>query len=101
MKYFDFPIEASESLVIKHGEPSESTDEILVIPEGQEEFDVTQYLYEYVVLAIPARRVPCEIDEEEFVCDQEMIDKLEKLNAAPTIEENKNPLWEQLNKLKN
>lgn len=101
MKYFDYPIETSESLVIKHGEPAESTDEILVIPEGQEEFDVAQYLYEYIVLAIPARRVPCEIDEEEFVCDQEMIDKLEKLNVAPTKEETKNPLWEQLNKLKN
>jgi len=86
MKDFDFPIEASESLVIKHGEPAESTDEILVIPEGLEEFDVSHYLYEYIVLAIPARRVPCEIDEEEFECDQQMIDKLEKLNVTPKEE---------------
>lgn len=101
MKTFPFPVEASENLVIKHGDPLESNDEILVIPDGQEEFDVAHYLYEYVTLAIPARRVPCELDPEEFKCDQEMLDKLQKLNVSPKEEEIKNPLWEKLNKLKN
>lgn len=100
MKTFSFPLETSENLVIKHGDPLESNDEILVIPEGQEEFDVAQYLYEYLSLAIPARRVPCEIDAEEFLCDQKMLEKLQKLNVNPKEEENKNPLWEKLNKLK-
>ena len=101
LKDFDFPIDAQENLVIKHGNPEESNDEILVIPEGQEEFDLSHYLYEYIVLAMPARRVPCEIDEEQFVCDQEVLAKLDE-HAADTSEnvEPNTPMWEQLKKIK-
>ena len=103
LKGFDFPIEGEEELVIKFGNPEESNDEILVIEEGDEEFDIAHYLYEYIILAIPARRVPCELDEEEFICDYETKDKLDSLtsDSINEEEENKNnPLWEQLNKLK-
>jgi uncharacterized metal-binding protein YceD (DUF177 family) len=102
LKYFDYPVDAEADLVIKHGNPDESTDEILVIPEGQEVFDVAHYLYEYVVLAIPARRVPCELDETSFKCDYEVLDKLNNLatDAEEEKQEPNNPIWEQLNKIK-
>ena len=112
LKAFDFPIDAEGDLVIKHGSPEESTDEILVIPEGQEEFDVSHYLYEYIILAIPARRVPCELDDadnpdsyrdrESFKCDYETLDKLNKLatDSEEESESENNPMWEQLNKIK-
>lgn len=101
MKEFDFPINAEADLVIKHGNPEESTDEILVIPEGQDEFDASQYLYEYIILAIPARRVPCEVDEQKFQCDYDVLDKLDSLSSGPVEEKNaENPMWEKLNKIK-
>jgi uncharacterized protein len=101
LKDFDYPISAEENLVIKHGNPDESTDEILVIPEGQEVFDVAHYLYEYLILAIPARKVPCELDAEIFRCDYDVLNKLEKL-AVDTEEkpDPANPIWEKLNKIK-
>jgi len=101
IKNFDLPIASEEDLVIKFGNPDESNDEILIIPEGETQFEISQYLYEYIILAIPARRVPCELDEKEFVCDQEMLDKLNSLNSASDEEkEPNNPMWEQLNKIK-
>jgi uncharacterized metal-binding protein YceD (DUF177 family) len=103
LKGFDFPIEGEEDLVIKFGNPDESNDEILVIEEGREEFDVSHYIYEYIILAIPARRVPCELDENEFECDFETRDKLDKLTSDSDdngSENNNNPLWDQLNKIK-
>lgn len=100
LKGFDFPLQANESLVIKHGNPEESTDEILVIPVGEDEFDIAHYIYEYIVLAMPVRKVPCEIDEEQFECDYETLDKLESISSESKEEEPINPLWEQLNKLK-
>lgn len=104
IKFFDFPIESEEDLVIKHGNSEESTDEILVIPEGQDEMDIAHYLYEYIILAIPARRVPCELDEDQFECDYEMVEKLEDMEAQSDLQEedeaDKNPVWEQLNKIK-
>lgn len=101
LKEFDFPVEGEENLVIKYGNPDESNDEILVIEEGVEEFDVSHYIYEYIILAIPARRVPCELDEEKFKCDYETLDKLNSLTSdSDESENNNNPLWDQLNKLK-
>lgn len=100
LKEFDFPIDGEESLVIKFGNPSESNDEILVINEGDEQFEISHYLYEYIVLAIPARRVPCEIDSDKFICDKETLGKLNSLISDDESEIKNNPLWDQLNKLK-
>ncbi|MGZ3883741.1 MAG: YceD family protein [Bacteroidia bacterium] len=97
-KSYDFPVEAADHLVVKFGNPDESTDEILVISEGEGQADVSQYLYEYISLALPFRRVPCEIDER-FECDYETLNKLNE-NLAGEEDETTNPLWEQLNKLK-
>ena len=94
---YDFPIEASEELVVRTGNPDESTDEIMVVNENAGQADVSHYVYEYIMLALPSRRVPCEIDED-FECDY---DTLNKLNENSVQEEEKtNPLWDKLNKLK-
>ena len=101
LKDFDFPIQSEESLVIKHGNVDESTDEIAVIPEGIEEIDLTQYIYEYIVLSSPARKVPCEIDNKLYVCDNETLSKLNEISIdGEQKSEPTNPMWEQLNKLK-
>lgn len=100
---FDFEIESTERLVIKHGNPAESTDDILVIPEGLDEFDLKHYLYEYIVLAVPIRKVPCEIDDELYKCDEETLKRLNEVSTDVEKEEDSemtNPMWEQLNKIK-
>ena len=97
LKDFDYPIEAHEKLVLKHGDPAESNDEILVLKEGNDEADISQYLYEYITLAIPTRRVPCEDFEDGAECDTETLNKLEENRID---EEPANPQWEQLKKIK-
>ncbi|MBS1637316.1 MAG: DUF177 domain-containing protein [Bacteroidetes bacterium] len=96
LKEFDYPIEAHENLVIKHGDPAESNDEILVLKEGNDEADISQYLYEYITLALPNRRVPCEDLEGDIECDYETLNKLEENR----VDEEPNPQWEQLKKIK-
>jgi uncharacterized metal-binding protein YceD (DUF177 family) len=102
LKEFDLPIEANENLVIKHGNPNDSTDDILVIPEGQEEFNVSHYIYEYVILAIPARRVPCELNKKLYICDTETLSRLNEVSTdnEENNEQKINPMWEKLNKIK-
>jgi len=97
---YNSPISGHEKLVIKHGNPEESTDDMLVLREGLEEADFTQYLYEYIELAIPSKKVPCE-DEEfdiDVECDQETLAKFNELK----IEEppNENPEWDKLKNIK-
>jgi uncharacterized metal-binding protein YceD (DUF177 family) len=100
LKAFDIPVEGTEHLVIKNGKPSDSTDEVLMVPEGETQLDVTQYIYEYVLTAVPVRKVPCEIDSKKFKCDKAVLKKLNENSISAESAED-NPLWEQLNKLKN
>lgn len=93
LREVDYPIEAHEKLVLKHGDPAESTDEILVLKEGTEEADISQYLYEYIATALPGRRVPCEdFGKDEFECDYETLNKLEENQTK----EETNPAWDKL-----
>lgn len=95
---YDFPVEAAEKLVLRTGDPDDSTDEILVVNENAGQADVSHYLYEYIMLALPSRRVPCEIDADAE-CDEETLKKLNE-NSANEEENETNPMWEKLNKLK-
>ena len=95
---YDFPIKAESTLIVKHGNPDEGNDEVLVIPEGAGEADISHYLYEYIILALPSRKIPCEI-EEDFECDEETLLKFNE-NAVQEEKEEVNPIWEQLKKIK-
>ena len=97
---YDSPISGNEKLVIKHGNPEESNDDILVLKEGLEEADFTQYLYEYIELAIPSRKVPCE-DEDydlEVECDEETLAKFNEVKIEDQPSEN--PEWDKLKNIK-
>lgn len=99
LKEFDFPIACTEKLVVKTGKAENSTDEVLMVSEGETQLDVTQNIYEFILTAIPARRVPCEIDKKRFKCDEEMLEKLNQ-TSIPTENDENNPMWDKLNKVK-
>jgi len=99
LKGFDIPISGKEKLVIKYANSSESTDDIMAVPEGETALNITQYIYEYIITAVTARKVPCEIDKKLFKCDNSMLKKLNE-NSGPEESEETNPIWEKLNKIK-
>ncbi len=74
----DFPISGKERLVIKHGDTSETNEDILVLRMGLEEADITQYVYEYIATAIPLKKIPCEAVKpfNNTICDQVLLQKL-------------------------
>lgn len=92
-------ISGHEKLVVKQGNPEESNDEIVVLKEGLEEIDITQYLYEYIELAIPSRRVPCEEDDNDVQCDKETLAKFNELKVEEESEKT-DPKWDQLKNIK-
>ena len=99
LKEFDFPIESEDQLFVKNGNTEESNETLLVLPEGETEVDLSQILYELITLAIPSRRVPCEIDKKIYKCDNETLQRL----GDVSIEEepsDENPLWDELKKIK-
>ncbi len=98
---FDQEIEdASLQLVIKFGgEYNDENDEILMLPHGEYQFNIAQYAYEMLVLAVPQKRIhPGVLDG---TLQSEALEKLEALQPKEEKEnkEDTDPRWDDLKKL--
>lgn len=99
---FNQPVIGDYSLVVKFGEEFNNDDEnILILPHGDFEINVAQYIYEYIILAVPAKLVHPGIADGTLKSD--ILTKLEEL--SPKDENHKtpsgeiDPRWESLKKL--
>jgi uncharacterized protein len=97
---FDLPVSCRNRLVIKFGTMHEESDpEIITVPRDENEFDLKQYIYEYVHLALPIKRIHPEDQSGNSTCDPVM---LEKLREHIVEEEGaEDPRWSELKKLIN
>jgi uncharacterized metal-binding protein YceD (DUF177 family) len=90
----DLPIEGTDRLIVKFGlEWLEESEEILIIPETDSRIDISSFIYEYIMLKLPYKRVH---PEGKGLCDRTVIDKLEHHSESET-----DPRWEALKELKN
>jgi len=90
------PIKGSLDLVIKFGdEYNDDNEDILIVPHGEYEVDIAQYIYEMIVLAIPLKKIHPGIIDGSMKTD--ILDKLEELK--PNNEQNNksiDPRWDKL-----
>ncbi len=97
---YDQPISSNLHLVIKFGEEyNDENDEILIIPHGEYQINISQYIYEMLVLAVPQKRIhPGVLDG---TLQSEILDKLEELQPKEIKEESEDtdPRWDDLKKL--
>ena len=55
---FDLPIHDEREFILKLGtETAEESDDVVVIPAEQADYDVSSLVYEYIILAVPIHRV--------------------------------------------
>ena len=97
---YDQKINATLELVVKFGEEyNDEMEDLLIIPHGEFQINIAQYVYEMSILAVPAKRTHPGI--EDGTLDSEILKKLEELTPK---EEKKNenetdPRWDSLKKL--
>jgi DUF177 domain-containing protein len=74
-------------------------DDIITIAANEHELDLSQYIYEYITLSLPIKRVHPEDEKGNSTCNKEVLKKLEKFLIE---EENKNtdPRWNGLKNIK-
>ena len=96
---FDLAVEGTLFLVVKFGEEyNDDDEEILILPHGEYQLNVAQYIYELIVLSIPVKRV--HPDVLNGTMHSVVLDKLEAL--APREHHNTmtiDPRWESLKNL--
>lgn len=99
---YDQTIDDDLNLVVKFGdEYNDDNEAILIVPHGEYEINVAQYIYELIILAVPIKRVHPGI--EDGTLQSEIFSKLEELSPN---EDNKtkssegiDPRWNNLKKL--
>ncbi|MFC5047888.1 YceD family protein [Aquimarina hainanensis] len=101
---FDLPIENDLFLVIKFGTAyNDENEELLILPHGEYEVNVQQYIYELVVLGLPQKRVHPGV--EDGTLDSDILDKLEELSPKKETLKKDNeeidPRWDKLKNLLN
>ncbi len=94
---FLLPVYGKERLIIKFGNDfHEENEEVLIIPVGETQIDISPFIYEFVHLLIPYRRVHPEDENGNSQCDPEVIKRIDEREAASEPD----PRWEVLKKLK-
>ncbi len=85
-------IATNQQLIVKFGDSTGNTDDdILVLGPSEHEVDLSQYIFEYAHLALPARHV----HESEQDCDQEALKRL----AVYKVDTTANTQWAELKNL--
>lgn len=101
LENYEQQINTNPRLIIKLGkERSEETDELEIIPESANEINIAQYIYEYICLALPIRKVHPENEKGEPLCNKTILEKLKEHTTNKHTTEELDPRWDALKDLK-
>ena len=79
----DVEVKGNERLIIKLGDHYyEESEDVQVIPDTAHKFDLGPFLYEYIHLLLPIRRVHPEDEKGNSQCDPEIIEKLKVIKIV-------------------
>lgn len=99
---FDMPLHGNNKLIVKVGGDFEQSedDDITCVADNEHKIDLTQYIYEYIILSIPIKRV----HPEKAACNEAALGKLSGFAVEEddkNNEEPKNdPRWDNLKNIK-
>ncbi len=93
---YDQSIVGELNLIVKFGEKYNSDDEvILVLPHHEYELDISQYIYEIIILSTPTKRIHPNVVDGTLKTD--VLEKLEEFKYNK--KEETDPRWDELKKL--
>lgn len=81
LEQMELPIEGYERLIVKFGESNiEESDDVLILNENEHNLDISGYIYDYIMIRIPIKKVHKEDQNGISECNPKMIEILEKLS---------------------
>ncbi len=99
MEAFENDFKVVQTIYVKFGEAYAEEDENLyILPEADNDIDLSQFINELVVVNIPMRVVHPDDEEGNPTCQSDILDYINNIkNEGNTIVD---PRWNELNKLK-
>jgi uncharacterized protein len=91
-------ISTSQSIFVKLGDAQEEIeDDVVMIGRDDHEIDVGQYMYEFILLALPYQKVHPEDSMGNSACDPEMLKQLDAHRFREAEQKEKSdPRWDAL-----
>lgn len=109
---FDLPIKGKMKLIVRFGDEfNNDNEELLILPHGEFEIDVSQYIYEMIALSVPLKRVHPGVKDgtlqtealtklnELKVKDSSDSEQAKQIKEESKQEEDIDPRWDKLKKL--
>ncbi len=98
----DLTLNGNYKLIVKVGgnDAGDEDDDIITIAANEHQLDLSQYLYEYIALSLPIKRVHPDNKKGESACDKKMLKKLENFLIEDDKEEATDPRWNELKNIK-
>ncbi len=95
---FDNTINIEQTIYVKSGgEGSEEDENLYVLPEADNEMDLSEFIDELIDVSLPMRRVHPEDKDGNPTCPNNMLDYIKNIkNEGSEID----PRWNELNKLR-
>jgi len=101
---FDLPLNGTYKLIVKVGgsDTGNEDDDIITVAANEHQLDLAQYIYEYIALSLPIKRVHPLDKKGNSTCDKEVLKKLEKfiIEEEKQEEEKTDPRWNDLKNIK-
>jgi len=96
---YDQSISGELNIVVKFGDEfNDDNEEVLIIPHGEHQINVAQFIYEMIVLSVPNKKIHPRIEYGSL--HSEIIEKLKELQPNKKKKSNEiDPRWEDLKKL--
>ena len=90
---FRLPVQGTDHRVVKQGEGTSLDDDIILLPMGETELNLGQYIYEMIVLNIPQKRYHPDYLSGKLAAP--------KASSSPEpTEQTVDPRWEKLKDIK-
>ncbi len=93
-------IESDYQMVVKHGDPADSTDEVVFIDSDSSDLNVGQHIYDFILLSVPiSHRIPDCDQMENSPCDTSILTYLSQnqVDEMPKGDKSESP-WDDLKK---
>lgn len=93
---FEYPITITRKIIFKYGDQEmEVSEDVMMIPHGTDSLEIGQYIYEFIALAIPMKklhpRYQNESEEDQLIYTSDSNEEKK--------EDEIDPRWEMLKKL--
>jgi len=99
LDYYDQPVKSENKIFVKYEEnEDEENEDVIFIHQGDSEINVGKLIHDFIILALPLKKVHPNDKNGNSLCNPEMIKRIEKMSIA---EKKTDDRWDKLKKLLN